>query len=380
MTLDHLGGMSARRFLRDYWQKEPLLIRQAFSGFHGLLDKQTLFRLAGSDEVESRLVRHNRSGWQVSHGPFPTSAFAKAPQRHWTLLVQDLNHHLADAADLLRQFRFIPHARVDDVMVSYAAPGGGVGPHFDSYDVFLLQGQGPRQWQISRQPDRTLVADAPLKILRDFRPELEWVLEAGDMLYLPPGCAHDGVALGECMTYSIGFRSPSMQELAHGFLGHVQDSLALDGMYTDPDLSPTAHPGEIPKSMLDQTAAVVDRIRWSREDIANFLGIYMSEPKPHVFFTPPTRTLSLPGFVKAASSRDIHLAPKSRMLYRGSVYYLNGEQFRAPPEDRARLRALADWRHVGADKLSAQTIARLYDWYCAGFVELQEYAEKPRNG
>jgi 50S ribosomal protein L16 3-hydroxylase len=380
MTLDHLGGMSARRFLRDYWQKQPLLIRQAFRGFRGLLDKQALLRMAASEDVESRLVRYSRGAWQLAHGPFSAGTLAKVPKRHWTLLVQDLNHHLAGGVDLLRHFSFVPHARVDDVMVSYAAPGGGVGPHVDSYDVFLLQGPGRRRWQISRQTDLTLVADVPLKILRDFRPEQEWVLQPGDMLYLPPGCAHDGVAMDECMTYSIGFRSPSVQELAHGFLGHLQDELAFDGMYADPDLSPSAHPGEIPAPMLEQTAAIASRIRWNREDIAHFLGAYMSEPKPHVIFAPPARTLSQPGFVKAASSLGVCLAAKTRMLYRGQVYYLNGERFKAPTEDRAWLRELADWRHAGAHKVGAQTAAQLYDWYCAGFVELQEYAKKPFSG
>jgi len=369
MKLAFLGGMSPGRFLRDHWQKKPLLIRQAFPGFGGLIEKQALFRLAAGDDAESRLIRHGRAGWRVTHGPFPMATFAKLPQRQWTLLMQDLNHHLAAAAELLQQFAFIPHARVDDVMVSYAAEGGGVGPHFDSYDVFLLQGMGRRRWRISGQKNRDLLEGAPLKILCDFRPEQEWLLDPGDMLYLPPGCAHDGVAVTECMTYSIGFRAPSAQELASAFLDYLQDHMALDGTYSDPDLAATVHPGEVSASMVQKATTTLERTRWGRAEVEEFLGAYFSEPKPHVHFNPRNRTLSRSRFLEAVATGGIRLALKSRLLYRRRVFYLNGERFRAPESDVGWLVSLSDHRRAGGAKICAETATQLYAWYTAGFIE-----------
>ena len=369
MKLAILGGISPARFLRDHWQKKPLLIRQAVPGFGGLVEKRALFRLAGGDDVESRLIKYGRAGWQATHGPFPAAMFATLPRRHWTLLVHDLNHHLAAAADLIQRFAFIPHARIDDVMVSYAAEGGGVGPHFDSYDVFLLQGMGRRRWQIAQQKNHEFLDGAPLKILRDFHPEQEWVLDPGDMLYLPPGCAHDGVAMTECMTYSIGFRAPSAQELASAFLDHLQDNLALDGMYADPDLAAMIHAGEISAAMVKKTTAIVEHTLWGRDDVEEFLGVYLSEPKPHVLFDARKRPLSRPRFLEAVATGGIRLALKSRMLFRRQVFYLNGERFRAPRSDVRWLVSLADNRSVGGAKICAETTLQLYDWYRAGFIE-----------
>lgn len=369
--LDALAGMSVRRFLREYWQKKPLLWRRAFPGFTGVVSRHALFRLASREDAEARFVRHGRSGWRLCRGPFTVEYFTKAPKRNWTLLLQDLNHFLPQASTLLQQFDFIPHARVDDVMVSYATVGGSVGPHFDSYDVFLLQGWGQRRWQISNQKDRDLVADAPLKILKHFRPEQEWLLDPGDMLYLPPGYAHHGVAMTECMTYSIGFRAPSAQDLASAFLSHLEDNLALDGGYADPHLRISKHPGEIPLDMVDQATATMDRIRWDKKDVAHFIGAYLSEPKPHVFFTPPARPLSQAKFIAGAAKNGLKLALKSRFLYRNGEFYLNGEAFKAPKAARYSLHALADRRCVqGLKILDAKTAAQLYAWYLAGFVKL----------
>ena len=362
MKLAFLGGLTPRRFLRDHWQKKPLLIRQAFPDFGGLIEKHALLQLAGGDETEARLIQRKRSAWRLAHGPFSPTHFARLPKRDWTLLLQDLNHHLPGAASLLQAFDFIPHARIDDVMVSYAVQGGGVGLHVDSYDVFLLQGPGQRRWQVSGQKNQDIVPDAPLKILRDFRPEREWVLDPGDMLYLPPGYAHNGTAVTECMTYSIGFRAPSAQELGCGFLGHLQDRLALDGMYADPDLLPASHPGAIPAAMVRKTTALMDRLRWHKDDVAQFLGIYMTEPKPHVFFSAPKRAVSHPAFTSALARRDIRLALKSRLLYRNRNFYLNGEQFQAPTADLLWLTKLADRRCASIAKISAETAAQLYDW------------------
>ena len=204
-----LGGLTVNEFLRDYWQKKPLLIRQAVPGFKGLLDPQQLIELACRDDVQARLVTNQRNHWELRNEPFQPGDFGGLTKKgKWSVLVQGVNHFLPEAAELVKQFSFIPHARLDDLMVSYAPKGGGVGPHFDIYDVFLVQGYGHRRWQISTQDDRELIPGAPLRILQRFNVEQEWVLAPGDMLYLPPQCGHNGIAEDDCMTYSIGFRTP----------------------------------------------------------------------------------------------------------------------------------------------------------------------------
>ncbi len=205
--LDLLGGMTPAAFMRDVWHRKPLVIRQAVPGIVPPVSREALFDLAGSDDVESRLVTHFRNRWKLAHGPFARENLPGVKARQWTLLVQGVNLHNNAAAELMGRFRFVPDARLDDLMISYATDGGGVGPHFDSYDVFLLQVSGRRRWRISSQTSLELIPDMPLKILADFNAEQEWVLEPGDMLYLPPQYAHDGIAEGECMTCSIGFRA-----------------------------------------------------------------------------------------------------------------------------------------------------------------------------
>ncbi|MES2356017.1 MAG: cupin domain-containing protein [Pseudomonadota bacterium] len=370
-----LGGISASQFLREYWQKKPLLVRQALPNFKNLITPDGLLDLACRDDVESRLVDRSRSGWRLTNGPFTSKNFSRLPKRNWTLLIQDLNHTLPEASALLQQFDFIPHARVDDVMVSYAATGGGVGPHFDSYDVFLLQGYGQRRWRISSQKNLELVPNAPLKILKEFQAEQEWVLEPGDMLYLPPGYAHDGIAVTECMTYSIGFRAPSTQELANTFLAHLQDNLSLEGRYEDTDLTATNHPGEIPKSMVYKSKVMLQQITWEEATVADFLGVYLSEPKPHVFFVPPARPLSAVRFASVIKEVGLKLSLKSRMLYRKNAFYMNGERFDAPKISVPLLQMLADRRTVETNlNIDEETLRVLWDWYCAGFIEL------PRRG
>jgi len=258
-------------------------------------------------------------------------------------------------------------------MVSFAAPGGGVGPHFDSYDVFLLQGPGPRRWRVGRQRDLSLRPGVPLKILRHFRPEGEAVLRAGDMLYLPPQCAHDGTALDDCFTYSIGFRAPSHQELASGFLAWLEDRLDLPGRYADPGLQPVLHPGRIVDPMLHAAAQVLDRIRWARRDVVEFLGTYLSEPKQQARFSPPARPLAPRAFARAARRHGLRLAPGSRMLYAGSWCFINGESIRSP-SGMAALRRLADARRLSGQRLPAQARAadQLYQWYRAGYIVLED--------
>jgi 50S ribosomal protein L16 3-hydroxylase len=364
-----LGGLSPARFLRDYWHKRPLLIRNAVPGFSGLLSAAGMRQLAHRDDVESRLIQGSGTHWQLDHGPFNKNDFRRLPKTGWTLLVQSLNHLLPEADALLARFNFIPHARLDDLMVSYAVPGGSVGPHFDSYDVFLLQGQGHRRWQISTQTDLTILDDAPLKILRHFVAEGEWLLGPGDMLYLPPHVAHYGVAEDACMTYSIGFRAPTTEELAQGFLMHLQDTLALEGRYADPDLRLQRHPGEISRAMLKQIEAMITRIKWNRHDIAEFAGCYLSEPKPNVFFDPPDAPFSPAAFNRQANTTGVALNPKSRLLFSGGHFFINGEAFTPATDETAALQQLAD-HHRLAPPLPASLRERFYDWYQAGWLEI----------
>jgi 50S ribosomal protein L16 3-hydroxylase len=366
-----LGGLSPQAFLHEHWQKKPLLIRGALPGFTGLLSPKDLMDLACLEEAQSRLITRRHDSWQVRHGPFTPRAFSRLPAASWTLLVQDVNHFLPSARELLLKFSFIPHTRLDDLMVSYAPAGGGVGPHFDSYDVFLLQGMGCRRWEISAQHDRALIAEAPLKILQDFRPEQEWVLEPGDMLYLPPGYAHNGIAEDHCMTYSIGFRAPSYQELTVQFLVHLQDHSDIDGMYRDPDLAWQPHPGRISPAMLRQTKAVLDKIKWRRGDIECFLGTYLTEPKSHVFFTSPLQPVTWKKFVQQIRKGKLTLNLKSRMLCGKKIVFLNGQAYPVNASARKSLEKLADACAVSAGgDLDDEAAALCYQWYLHGFIDL----------
>jgi 50S ribosomal protein L16 3-hydroxylase len=366
MKLQLLGGLTVRQFLRDHWHKQPLLVRNAIPGFTGLLSPGEMMDLACREGVESRLVRQ-AGGWSLGHGPFKPADFRKLPRRDWTLLVQSLDHHLASGAALLEQFTFIPRARLDDLMVSYAAPGGGVGPHFDSYDVFLLQGMGHRRWRISAQENLDLVEGLPLKILSHFEPEAEYVLGPGDMLYLPPRYAHDGIAEDECMTYSIGFRAPSFQELGEGFLNFLHDELELPGRYADPDLAAQKHSGEIPTAMLAQIEEHLAQIRWDEDMAMAFVGRYFSEPKPEVFFTPPARPLGKKAFAARLAKHGFKLDAKSRLLFSGTQFFINGEDFGATGPERKTLMLLSDTRALPPGDYGDALTGLLYEWYLAGW-------------
>jgi 50S ribosomal protein L16 3-hydroxylase len=258
-------GMPAKAFLRDYWQKRPLLIRGAFRDFRDPLTPNDLAGLACEELALARLVTHDsrRDRWTLRNGPFDETEFAKLPPRDWTVLVQDVDKWDADVADLLKHFGFLPDWRIDDVMVSYAVDGGSVGAHVDQYDVFLLQGVGQRRWQISTDPSapRDFRDDADLKLLRKFAATHEWTLRSGDMLYLPPGVPHHGVAIGECLTYSIGMRAPSKSELLLDFAESLADSVAEEFRFCDPDLEPSNGDGEIDDAAF---ARVLRAMPWLR--------------------------------------------------------------------------------------------------------------------
>jgi len=386
-ALQLLGGLTPTQFLADYWQKKPLLIKNAIPDFQGLLSPEELAGLACEDEVQSRIVEQINNKWHASHGPFDDADFAKLPEQpdpkhRWTLLVQSVNHYLPEASQLLQQFDFIPHARLDDLMVSYAPDGGGVGPHFDSYDVFLLQGQGKRLWRISEQTDLSLVEGAPLRILKNFDTVQEWVVEAGDMLYLPPHLAHWGIAVSDgkvdCMTYSIGFRAPKNQELATEFLGFMQDKMNQDqitlaGIYQDADLTLQDHPAEISYAMIGKVAEILQKIQWSNSDVAEFLGTYLSDPKADVVFD-TNKKIPIRTFNEKLAKHGIALDLKSQMLFADDNFYLNGEAATFTGKSATILKKLADSRQLVVGDLNQiktineELLQHLYDWYIAGYL------------
>jgi 50S ribosomal protein L16 3-hydroxylase len=376
-SLALLNGITPAQFLADYWQKKPLLIRQAIPNFTGLLSPNDLAGLACEDDVQARIIKQKDENWTVENSPFDETIFAKLPKKNWTLLVQSVNHYLPEAADLLALFNFIPHARLDDLMVSYAPIGGGVGAHVDSYDVFLLQGAGKRNWKISSQKDLTLVDNQPIKVLKHFEAEQEWTLEAGDMLYLPPQIAHWGVSQSDdCMTYSIGFRAPKKQELAHEFLSYLQDSLhenaQLEGLYEDADLTLQQHPAEITSEMTAKVAAILNKIHWDNNTVADFLGRYLSEPKPDIIFT-PARKIRLENFTKKIAQKPCLLDLKSQLLWSQNQFYLNGELLNVPLALIQPMLQLANTRQLDATHLANNVQTALADVllpaYLAGYLQ-----------
>jgi 50S ribosomal protein L16 3-hydroxylase len=373
MTRKHLVGLDPAAFMRRHWQREPLLVRGAFPGFSDPLSAREVLALAASADATSRLVRHRGASWSLDHGPFSPSRFKQLPRRDWTVLVQDANHFSPRADALLAHFDFIPHARVDDVMVSYAVPGGSVGPHVDSYDVFLLQGHGRRRWQVSSQNDHAFIPGLDLKILERFTPEAEWVLEAGDMLYLPPGIAHHGVAETECLTWSIGFRAPTNAELTAAFLDFLRDRLDPAGQYADPGVAPARHPGEIPAELVSHAGRVLESIRWSEADVREFTGSFLSEPKAQSFFSPPRKPLTRVRFAREAARRGVALDPRSRLMFSGTMFFLNGAAVEAPAKARPALQQLADERRLPGPVKAAQEFWDVaHAWYLQGFAHAGE--------
>ena len=269
-------------FLREYWQKKPLLIRNPWTAWSNPLDPDELAGLACEEDVESRLIERTDDNWTLGHGPFAPDRFSQLGGRPWTLLVQAVDHHAPDVAALIDPFRFVPNWRIDDVMVSYASDQGGVGPHFDQYDVFLLQGLGKRRWRVGPLCDETsiLLPHDDLRLLATLEANDEWVLEPGDILYVPPGYAHDGVAVGDdCMTYSIGFRAPSQSELIEGWCDHLVDTIQSDDRYADPDLHAQDNPGEISADALAQLRGMMTEKLLDPQGFARWFGEYNSSRK-----------------------------------------------------------------------------------------------------
>lgn len=282
LPLQILGGISAREFLRDYWQKKPLLIRQAIPGYESPISPDELAGLSLEEEVESRLViEHGERPWELRRGPFAEDTYQDLPEKEWTLLVQSVDQFVPEVADLLEHFRFLPSWRIDDIMVSFAAPGGGVGPHYDNYDVFLLQAHGQRRWKIGQMcdTDSPLLPHADLRILAEFHGTDEWVLEPGDMLYLPPRLAHFGIAEDDCMTYSVGFRAPSAAEVLTHFTDFLAQFIPDEERYNDADITPVSDPHQIQQDSLDRLKALLAEHMSDERLLLTWFGQFMTEPR-----------------------------------------------------------------------------------------------------
>jgi 50S ribosomal protein L16 3-hydroxylase len=363
-----LGGISPAKFMRTYWQRKPLLVRQAIPGFRALLSRSELFALAKQNEVESRLVMGAKGGqrkWQMQRGPFKRQDIPKLTELDWTLLVQGVDLHDDRMSELMQQFRFVPDARLDDVMISYATDGGGVGPHFDSYDVFLLQAHGQRRWRIGRQKDLSLKPDMPLKILANFQSEHDWVLNPGDMLYLPPRYAHEGTAQGECMTYSVGFRVPHTGDLARELLVRLSEGaedVAGSDLYKDAGQSAVAKPAALPEGLKTFAKIALEKALKDPKSLQRALGEYLTEPKANVWFEMGKMPNQL---------TSVRLDRRSKMMYDEHHIFLNGESWRAAGGDALLMRQLADARALTASQLARatpQAQSLLRDWCDDGWL------------
>jgi 50S ribosomal protein L16 3-hydroxylase len=367
-ALPLLGGLSATQFMRRHWQKKPLLVRGAIADVAAPVTRAQMFALAARDDVESRLIQRDaRDRWQLRQGPLPRRALPPLARPGWTLLVQGLDLHCDAAHELLSHFRFVPTVRLDDLMLSYASAGGGVGPHIDSYDVFLLQVQGRRRWGIGHVEDRQLREDVPLKMLARFEPERQWLLEPGDLLYLPPGWAHDGVAVGgDCLTASIGFRAPQSGELAQALFARLADSppaARRAQRYRDAAQPATAAPGAVPEPLQHFARQAVARVLADPRLLERTLGEWLTEPKAQVWF-------------EARAGQNVQggvqLDRRTRMAYDARHVYINGESHRASGRDAHLMRALADQRRLEAAALgsaSQQARTLLGEWLADGWLQ-----------
>jgi 50S ribosomal protein L16 3-hydroxylase len=442
LPLQLLGNITPAEFMSKYWQKKPLLIRGAIAGFKPFLSRDELFAMAEQEDVESRLIvetltktpskpaskpavksskkanPQSMAKWTMANGPIYPDVLPALKTPNWTLLVQGVDLHNQAAYELKNQFRFAPDARLDDLMISFATDGGGVGPHFDSYDVFLLQAQGQRRWRIGKQKDLALQKDVPLKILANFAPEQEFVLEAGDMLYLPPMYAHEGVAVGECMTYSIGFRAPAELELARELLQRFADDTLEDEeaeeeaveeaededddqerefdyensalasefiadtatkniaknainkvLYKDPKQTAVEAPAQIPAALLDFAKQAVEKAMSDPDALARNLGEYLTEPKANVWFDEPEPDSEEDIILTRQNRVDLH--PRSQMLFDALHIFLNGESWRAAGADAKLMQKLANQRFLepkDLNKSSDGAMALLQDWADAGWL------------
>ena len=371
-----LPGLGHEEFLRLHWQRRPLLLRQALPGFKPLIDRRRLFELALRDDVEARVVRREGTHWQVLRSPLRARDLGAVRRPNWTLLVQGVDLHDEGAAALLRRFRFVPDARLDDLMISWASDGGGVGPHVDDYDVFLLQAQGRRRWRLGAVPRPRLRPGQPLKLLQDFEPQEEVWVEPGDLLYLPPGWGHDGVAEGECMTYSVGFRSPPADELLRHLLWKLAEELPAGARYSDRGAlgrGCAAHPARLPEGMVDFVAEAFARLRPSRGGFRRALAELLTEPKQEVVFSQGSGG----GLARRLARAGLRLDRRTRMLWAPAALAINGESVAPELAASPRLRRLADRRELSSAHYAQATPAErevLLQWCRDGWAHPADLA------
>ncbi|MDH4407679.1 MAG: hypothetical protein RL195_17 [Pseudomonadota bacterium] len=371
-----LGKISNDVFLKKYWQKKPLLIRDAIKNFKSPITEKDLFRIAQNENAISRLIEFKRGIWQVKYGPFKKLDLPKKINTPWTILVQNMNHHLPFAESFLNLFKFIPYARLDDLMVSFATKKGSVGPHFDSYDVFLFQAKGEREWKISEQKKFSLDKKSAIKIITNFKVKNTWVLKPGDLLYLPPNVGHWGVSQSDdCLTYSIGFRAPGTFEIQSKFLDFIQDNLITNknDLYRDPNLNLQKNPAEINSNMIKKIQRIVNQLRWNTNSINNFIGQLLTEPiEGAVFETSKSMTAEV--FIKDLIKKPLKLNPKTRMLFIKNNFFINGELIEADKKSIMYLKQLANDREISIKStlnkkdLNALGIV-LLPLYLSGFID-----------
>jgi 50S ribosomal protein L16 3-hydroxylase len=371
-----LGKISVDVFLKKYWQKKPLLIRDAIKNFKSPITEKDLFRIAQNENVISRLIKFKRDIWQVKYGPFKKSDLPKKINTSWTMLVQNINHHVPFAESFLNLFKFIPYARLDDLMVSFATKKGSVGPHFDSYDVFLFQAKGEREWKISEQKKFSLDKKSAIKIITNFKAKNTWVLKPGDLLYLPPNVGHWGISQSnDCLTYSIGFRAPGTFEIQSKFLDFIQDNLITikNDLYKDPNLNLQKNPAEINSNMMKKIHHIINRLRWNTNSINTFIGQLLTEPiEGAIFETSKSMTLEI--FKKDLVRKPLKLNPKTRMLFIKNNFYINGEIIETDKKSIMYLKQLANDREVSIKSplskkdLNALGIV-LRPLYLSGFID-----------
>ena len=322
-----LGEISADDFLKDYWQKKPLLIRNAFSDMQSLISADELAGLACEQHINSRIVleKDGDRNWQVEHGPFEESRFSDLPETGWSLLVSDVEKHVPETRSLLKYFRFIPDWRVDDLMVSYAPTGGSVGAHTDAYDVFLIQLSGQRLWKISEHYSEEILEDTDVCILKEFVAEQEWPLNSGDMLYLPPNVAHHGIAQNSkdengneehCMTASVGFRAPSLTTMASDFVHYLNENSRPTERYKDSSPEKPRHHAEISDDTITNFIEYLEKgLAIKREQVKRWLGQYSSDNKAFEDFSNEQHEVSADEFIAIASQSTLLQSPYSHFLF-----------------------------------------------------------------
>lgn len=340
-TSNPLGDISQKQFMEEYWQKKPLLVRQAFPNFESPITADELAGLACEEEVNSRIVmeKHGEHPWFPVFGPMSDEIYSTMPETHWSLIVNDLEKYLPELSWIVDRFRFIPEWRLDDLMISYAADQGSVGPHIDLYDVFILQGQGKRRWQINSQEvtEDNQIKETPLRIQKDFRAEEEWIMEPGDMLYLPPGVSHHGVSLGESLSYSIGFRATSHADLVNEFIGYITQALPSKSTYQDPDQRIQEHPNEIKQDALERVTEIFKQyLQPNHPELQRWYGCFVSDTKTNLCLEPEKEINTVEELKELTNTGILIRHPASRFAFAqnpdNTLLFIDGEDYEVKPE------------------------------------------------